>query len=120
MAALFKLACWCFQILIACVVFQVIFVAMAWALAQLTDPPACTVGYAFPIPFAACPGLQLGLEVDYALAIPGAIIALPFILPGLLQSAGSEIQPYTLIPVVIYLLAVLHVARHLYAARRRA
>ena len=118
MSMLFRLASLGFWLLVACIIYQVIFVAMAWAATHMTDPPVCQVGYAFPIPFASCPGLQLGLQVDFAMALPGAVIALLFILPGLLQSASGEIEAFALIPVAIYLLAALHVARVL-AARTR-
>ena len=120
MSIAFKVASWCFWLLVACIVYQVIFIAMAWAAAHMTTPPVCEVGYAFPIPFANCPGLQLGLQVDYAMALPGAIIALPFILPGLLQSGSGEVQPFTLIPLAIYLLAAVHIARSLLMRTRHS
>ena len=64
----------CFGLLVLCIMFQAIYVAMAWAVSRFTDPPACQVGFAFPLPFASCPQLGFGPEIDYALALPGAVL----------------------------------------------
>ena len=95
----------CLGLLVLCLMFQIIYVAMAWGLSKLTDPPACQVGFAFPLPFATCPRLGFGLEIDYALALPGAVLAFPFILPGLLTSTNSALQPFIIAPTLIHLLA---------------
>ena len=100
-----------FGLLVLCIMFQAIYVAMAWAVARFTDPPACQVGFAFPLPFASCPQLGFGLAVDYALALPGAVLAFPFILPNLLTTANSALQPFIVVPTLIHLFAggfVLH------------
>lgn len=117
MTWLFRIAELCFWLLAACILFQVLFVGMAYAVGQFTEPPACSVGYAYPLPFATCPGLRLGLQVDFVLALPGAVIALPFVLPQMLAAPGTEVQPYVLIPVVIYGLAALYAARRLFRGR---
>ena len=96
---------WCLILLILCLIFQVMFVAMAYAVARFTDPPACQIGYAFPLPFAECPGLRLASWAEYALALPGGVLALPFVLPNLVTTATSPIQPFVLIPLVIHLFA---------------
>ena len=95
----------CLAILLMCIVYQVTFLAMAYAAEHLTDPPACQVRFAFPLPFAVCPGFRLGLSVDYAMALPGAVLALPFLLPGLLADTGSSLQLFVAIPVLIHIFA---------------
>ncbi len=92
------------MLLIACVIFQAMFVAMAYAASRLTEPPACQVGFAFPLPFATCPGFGFDPSFDYALALPGAVLALPFALPRLISDPSSAIQPFVGIPVVINVL----------------
>ncbi len=118
MGWLIRIAGWCFWLLAACVVFQAVYVLMAFGLAQVTDPPVCTVGYAFPIPFASCPGLRLGLQVDYALAIPGAVIALPFVVPQMLAGGGRDIQAMVLLPAAIHALAAFHIVFRLWRRAR--
>jgi hypothetical protein len=93
----------CLSLLVLCLVFQVMFVAMAYAVARFTEPAACQIGYSFPLPFAVCPGLGFGFWVDYALVLPGAVLGFPFILPSLLTDITSSLQPFVLVPLLIHL-----------------
>ncbi|MGI9463893.1 MAG: hypothetical protein ACR2OM_08135 [Aestuariivirgaceae bacterium] len=95
----------CLTLLVLCIVFQIMFVAMAYTASLATEPPACQVGFSFPLPFASCPGFGFDASLDYMLALPGAVLALPFILPSLISETSSPIQPFVLIPLVIHIFA---------------
>lgn len=94
----------CLTLLVLCIVYQVMFLAMAFAVEHYTDPPACAVANAFPIPYAVCPGFGLNATVEYLMALPGAVLALPFLLPGLLTDANSAMQIYVIAPVLLHVL----------------
>ena len=106
----------CLLILICCAVFQAMFLAMAYVAEMYTDPPACQVRYAFPMPFASCGGFNFGPQIDYALALPGAVLAFPFILPNLIRDTGSTMQPFVIVPTLIHLIGWSYLA---YAVVRR-
>ena len=93
----------CLAILALCIVFHLTYLGMAYAVEQLTEPPKCQVAYSFPLPFAACPGFGLSANADYALALPGAILAFPFVLPGLLSDANSGLQLFVLAPAALHI-----------------
>lgn len=94
----------CLTVLVLCIMYQVMFLAMAFAAQYFTDPPACAVAYAFPMPYAVCPGFGLSTTMEYLMALPGAVLALPFLLPGLLTDANSAMQVYVIAPVLLHVL----------------
>ena len=94
----------CLTLLVLGILYQVMFLAMAFAVERYTDPPACAVAYAFPMPYAVCPGFGLSTTVEYIMALPGAVLALPFLLPGLLTDASSAMQVYVIAPVLLHVL----------------
>ncbi len=91
-------------LLVLCILFHATFLAMAYAAEKLTDPPACKVAFAFPLPFAVCPGFGFGTTTEYLMALPGAILALPLLLPGLITDLSSSPQPYIILPVIVHVL----------------
>ncbi len=120
LAKLFKFAGkTCLTLLVLCILFQAIFVAMAYAASRMTEPPACQVGFSFPLPFATCPGFGFDPSLDYALALPGAVLALPLILPGLITDQSSPIQPFVWIPLIIHIFAWAYLI-HLFIRKYRA
>ena len=92
----------CLALLLLCVVFHAMYLAMAYVVQLTTDPPKCQVAFAFPLPFASCPKFGFPPDLDYALALPGAILAFPFVLPGLITDTGSSLQPFVLLPTVLH------------------
>ncbi|MDH3741076.1 MAG: hypothetical protein OER56_05705, partial [Hyphomicrobiales bacterium] len=90
----------CLTLLVLCIVYQVMFLAMAFAVQQLTDPPACVVAVDFPMPYAVCPGFGLDSTVEYFMALPGAVLALPFLLPGLTADTGSAMLTFVSVMLV--------------------
>jgi len=95
----------CLALLAFCAVFQALFLGMAYAVERLTDPPACQVAYAFPMPFAVCPGFGLDATLEYLMTLPGAVLALPLLLPDLLSDASSVMRLYILIPLLVHVMA---------------
>ena len=104
----------CLLILFCCAIFQIMFVTMAYMVELFTDPPACQVRYAFPLPFAFCSGFNFGPQIDYALALPGAILAFPLILPNLIRDTSTSLQPFVIVPLIIHLIAWSYLAQILY------
>ncbi len=97
-----------FVILVLCAVFHLFYLGLGYIVAKTTDPPRCQVGFDWPLPFATCPGLNFGAQIDLALSIPGAILAFPFIAKQLYQSGSAPVL-YITIPVLIHLFAWLFV-----------
>lgn len=95
----------CLTLLVLCIVYQVMFLTMAFAVERYTDPPACAVAFDFPLPFAVCPGFGLDTTVAFLMALPGAVLALPFLLPGVMTDASSAMQVYITIPMLVHVLA---------------
>lgn len=100
-------------LLLLCAVFHATFLAMAFAVEKLTDPPACKVAMAFPLPYAICPGFGLDPSVEYAMALPGAVLALPLLLPGLVTDASSAMEPYVIAPFLLHILGWGYLIVHL-------
>lgn len=69
----------CFALLCFCAVFHALYLAGAWVVEMATSPPACVVRLAWPFPYARCAGLAWSDDIDYALSLPGALLALPMI-----------------------------------------
>lgn len=95
----------CLTLVVLCIVYQVMFLAMAFAAEHYTEPPACAVAFDFPMPYAVCPGFGLDGTVEYFMALPGAVLALPFLLPGLLTDASAALQVYVIAPMLVHVLA---------------
>ena len=85
--------------------YQLSFLLLAYLVSNLLGPDTCLVRSAWPFPYAACPGMDWGPEVELLLSLPGALLAFPLILPQISLSANAGFQLYIAVPFVIHVLA---------------
>ena len=109
-----------FWLIVCCAMFQLCFLAMAWLTGMLTEPPACEVRSAWPFPYAACPGMSWGPQMQYALALPGAVLALPFIAYKMLANDPGSMQPFALVAISLHVFAWLYALRAVLMRSRRS